>query len=241
MKKLLASAAMGAAMIMAGAASAATLVATTGTPLAYHVHNPGAEPDGNLTLDTVPGGFLVDYSSTDLLHDNGSSGGFAKVSGLGGIGGSGFSDLTIDPENPLLGFTAIKFNLIIPGPSSDQDPPNGTDFDFDVRVYFLGGGFQDFLDVATSAPDRYLVADPGQVMTKIIFSNLDGDYDLDVGTGKDKTTVHVTDAPFKFDGIEQVSFNAVAGGVPEPGVWAMMLVGFFGMGAMLRRRGAVTA
>jgi hypothetical protein len=30
--------------------------------------------------------------------------------------------------------------------------------------------------------------------------------------------------------------TVVDGGVPEPGVWAMMLVGFFGAGAMVRRR-----
>ncbi len=230
MNKLLSRAALTAALTIgtAGFASAATLVATTGTPLTYHVHNPGGQPDGTqLTEDTVPGGYLVDYTSTNILHDNGNSGGFATVTGAGGIGGSGFVDLTIAPENPLAGFTAIKFNLILPG--NPAAPGSGTTFDWNTRVYFLGGGFQDFLDTAAAPPERYLVADPGQVMTKIVFSALDADY------------LSNTEVAFNFDGIEQVSFDGVSA-VPEPRTWAMLLVGIFGMGAMLRRRRAtVTA
>lgn len=36
-------------------------------------------------------------------------------------------------------------------------------------------------------------------------------------------------------GIDDLRFTAANTAVPEPGVWAMMIVGFFGMGAMLRR------
>jgi hypothetical protein len=39
---------------------------------------------------------------------------------------------------------------------------------------------------------------------------------------------------FAYSGTAQ--FNAVFGAVPEPASWAMMLVGFAGMGAMLRRQ-----
>ena len=230
MNKLLTRAALTAALTIGtvGFASAATLVATTGTPLTYHVHNPGGQPDGTqLTEDTVPGGFLVDYTSTSVLHDNGNTGGFATVTGVGGIGGNGLVDLTIDPEDSLAGFTAIKFNLILP--NNPLAPGSGTVFDWNTRVYFLGGGFQDFLDTAAAPPERYLVADPGQVMTKIVFTELDGDYNGN------------TEVPFNFDGIEHVSFDGVSA-VPEPATWAMMLVGVFGLGALLRRRQAtVTA
>lgn len=236
-KRLIATTALAVAL-SAGAAglahAAATLTSTTGTPLTYHVHNPGGQPDGTtLTEDTMPGGFGVVYSSSSILHDNGNSGGFATVTGVGGTGGAGFADLTIDPSSPLLGFTQIKFNLILPG--NPLAPGAGTTFDWNTRVYFLGGGFQDFLDTAASPPQRYLVADPGTVMTKIVFSALDADYD----TGHGQNVVHHTEVPFNFDGIEQVSFDGVTG-VPEPAAWAMMLVGFFGMGAMLRGRKAAT-
>jgi hypothetical protein len=213
----------------AGAASAATLVAATGTPLTYAVHNPGGQPDGTLlTENTVPGGYLVDYSSTSILHDNGNSGGFATVTGVGGLGGNGFADLTIDPENPVAGFTAIKFNLILPGNS--LAPGNGTTFDWNTRIYLQGGGFQDFLDTTASGPDRYLItADPGQVITRVVFSALDADYD----TGNGQNVVHHTDVPFNFDGIEQVSLDGLSL-VPEPATWAMMLAGFGAVGFAMR-------
>jgi len=38
-----------------------------------------------------------------------------------------------------------------------------------------------------------------------------------------------------FYGIDNLKYDAGHGGVPEPATWAMMLVGFAGMGAMLRR------
>ena len=203
----------------AGAASAATLMATTGTPLTYAVHNPGSNPDSTLlTENTVPGTFLVDYTSTSLLHDNGNSGGFATVTGVGGMGGTGFVNLTIAPENA--DFTGIKFNLIIP--NNPLAPGNGTSFDFTTTVFFLGGTSQTFTDTALSAPDRYLVsADPGQVMTKIVFSALDADYN------------GLTEVPFNFDGIEQVSFDGLSA-IPEPATWAMFLVGFGAIGFAMR-------
>jgi hypothetical protein len=36
-------------------------------------------------------------------------------------------------------------------------------------------------------------------------------------------------------GVDDLRFTAANTAVPEPGVWALMIVGFFGMGAMLRR------
>ena len=218
-----------AAAFAVSSASAATLLPATGTPLTYAVHNVVSPVDGTLqVLDTSPGGFLVDYTSSDVLHNNGSSGGFAKVSGVGGLGGAGFADLTIDPEAPILGFTAIKFNIIMPTHSSEQGVPTGTDWAFDTRVYFLGGGFQDFLGTASSPPDRYIVADPSEIMTSIVLSNLKGTSDS-------------TTKSFKFDGIEQVSFDAAFAAIPEPSSWAMMIGGFFGLGAMLRKRRSVLA
>lgn len=35
-------------------------------------------------------------------------------------------------------------------------------------------------------------------------------------------------------GLDNVSLSAISGGVPEPATWAMMLVGFGGLGAVLR-------
>ncbi|MFI4966748.1 MAG: PEPxxWA-CTERM sorting domain-containing protein [Caulobacterales bacterium] len=223
-------------LLAVSGASAATLAATTGTPLTYAVHNLPTS-DGNLqVLDTNPGGYLVDYTSSSTLHNNGNSGGFAKVSGVSGLGGAGFADLTIDPENPIVGFSAIKFNLIMPSHGSAQGVPTQTDWSFDTRVNFLGGGFQDFLGTASSPPDRYLVSDSTKTITSIVFSNLEGTYDLGRGQTHDFHTQQ-----FNFDGIEQVSFDAVLSAVPEPASWAMMIGGFFGLGAVLRKRRSLPA
>ena len=46
-------------------------------------------------------------------------------------------------------------------------------------------------------------------------------------------------APYQINSISvsyQVSGPADLGGIPEPGAWALMIVGFGGAGAMLRRR-----
>lgn len=37
------------------------------------------------------------------------------------------------------------------------------------------------------------------------------------------------------------SFSAAVAAVPEPGAWALMLVGFGGIGALMRRRTALAA
>jgi hypothetical protein len=42
-------------------------------------------------------------------------------------------------------------------------------------------------------------------------------------------------SPIAFFEVKQLSFNAVTGAVPEPGTWAMMLLGFAGIGTAVRR------
>lgn len=44
-----------------------------------------------------------------------------------------------------------------------------------------------------------------------------------------------------FYNIQMASFDSHDGGVPEPATWAMMLMGFFGLGATLRRRQGLVA
>ncbi len=44
---------------------------------------------------------------------------------------------------------------------------------------------------------------------------------------------------FNFDAPGFLSGVGAAGGVPEPGAWALLLLGFGGVGAALRRRRAV--
>jgi hypothetical protein len=43
-------------------------------------------------------------------------------------------------------------------------------------------------------------------------------------------------APIAFFEVKQMSFNAAPGPIPEPGTWAMMLLGFGGIGFAMRRK-----
>jgi hypothetical protein len=73
------------------------------------------------------------------------------------------------------------------------------------------------------------------------FQTLTGSF---VGSGFDTFRVSVTTFPDNTDTVvDDVSITgaAVPAGVPEPATWAMMILGFFGAGAMVRRRYAAFA
>ena len=223
------------AIAFAAPASAATMLTTTGTPLSEAIkNNHGLSNDANLlTFSSDPSGYLIDYSSSAVLHYNGNSGGFAFVTGpaTGPNAGTGFADLTITPET--ITFSAFKFNMQLPASAGGFNPPNGykTDFTFDTTVFFSGGGSQTFnTDVGAGTGDnRYLItAGAGQAIDEILFSDL-------VGTSTKKNdTTFVND--FNFSGIRQASFNVtgVISPVPEPATWAFFIVGFGAVGGMLR-------
>lgn len=224
------------ATAFAAPASAVTVVTTTGTPLSETIHNSnGAAVDGHLiTLQSSPSLYLIDYTSTDILHYNGSSGGFAQVTGPGAGGGTGFGNLTITPET--ITFSDFKFNLQIPASVGSFSPPNGykTDFTFDLTVFLSGGGSELFdIDAGAGTGDnRYLItAGLNQAISGIEFSDLVG-----VSTKNGNPTLT---NEFNFDSIRQASFDAIPG-VPEPATWALFILGFGGIGLMLRSRRTAT-
>ncbi len=232
------------AIAFAAPASAATMLTATGTPLSEAIkNNHGLSDDATLlTFSSDPSGYLIDYSSSAVLHYNGNSDGFAFVTGpaTGPDAGTGFADLTITPET--VTFSAFKFNMKLPASAGGFDPGNGykTDFTFDTTVFFSGGGSQNFnTDVGSGAGDnRYIIkAGAGQSIDEILFSNLVG-----TSTSKNDPTF-IND--FNFSGIRQASFNVtgVISPVPEPATWALFILGFGAVGGMLRmaRRRAVPA
>jgi len=218
--------------VSAAPALAATMLGTNGTPLDEKIKNShGAAVDGNLlTFESDPSEYLIDYSSTSILHYNGSSGGFAQVTGPGAGGGTGFADLTITPQS--VTFSEFKFNLQLPASVGSFEPPNGykTNFTFGTTVFFAGGGSQ-FFDVdvgAGNGENRFLItAGLDELINKIVFSNL-------VGVSTKNNDPTLTNG-YNFDSIRQVSFNA-AGPVPEPSTWMMFILGFGTVGYMLRKR-----
>ena len=218
-------------LMIAVPSSATTMLSTTGTPLTETIKN-NSSPDGTLLKFTSdPSSYVVDYSSTDMLHA-GSTGGFAFVTGATD---TGFADLTIKPE--AVDFSAFKFNLHLPA-STGPNIPDGykTDFTFDTTVFFAGGSFQTFnTDVGNgNGENRYLItADLNQSISEIVFSDLAG-----IST---KNGQQALSNDFNFDSLRQVSFDAV-GIVPEPATWALFILGFGAIGTKLRaarkRRGA---
>jgi len=106
-------------------------------------------------------------------------------------------------------YDAVTFNL---------SPPNGATSTMHLEVN--GGAFS--FDVPSLA-----IVDPlGNGQNKFVLSATGGD------------AIHTLD--FTFDPgvahIQQIRVgNLVAGGVPEPATWAMMIVGFGGIGGLLRR------
>jgi len=214
-------------------ASAATFIPTNnGSPLDEMIknnHSNTINTGTNLTMDTSPSGFQILYHSTDSLFYNGSSGGYAQVLGNSG----GFSDLTISPISNI-SFTEFRFNLDIPSPADSVPNSDKTFFTFNAKLFFTGGGFQDFLGIDAgngNGSNRFdIKADPGQLINEILITNL---------VGKSYTNGHppVLDKSLDYDfsAIRQASFNFVSG-VPEPATWAEFILGFGLAGVMLRRR-----
>ncbi len=187
------------------------MLGTTGTPLSEEIkNNHGANADGNLlTFASDPSGFLIDYSSTSILHYNGNSGGFAQVTGPGAGGGRiRGPHHHASVQSP---FPNSSSTMQLPASVGSFDAPNGykTDFTFGTTVFPTNGGSQFFnVDVgAGNGENRFLIsAGLDEFINQIVFSNLVG-----VSTKNNDSTL--TNG-YNFDSIRQVSFNAVS---PVPG------------------------
>lgn len=201
--------------------NAATLVtlssATAGLTQKVHTNNAGA--GASLTLISLPGNYLVDVSTSGGTIDVGAGFGFAQVNGSSGPN-SGFSNLTVTPQSPLLGFSGAHFKI----EALSTKGRNGSAADnFDLLVNFQGGGSQTFTNVILPANDKFLLSAQGtEVISSFTF--------LDARLANGGAT--------QFRALKQLSFNGVLAGnaVPEPGAWALMLAGFAMAGAAMRRR-----
>ena len=222
MNKMMFGATFAALMIAAAIpASAATMVSASGTPLSETIKtNTGGT--GPIDFFSDPSNLKVVYSSTSMLSAS-SQGGFAFVQGVNDLG---FTNLTLTPDN--FTFSDIKFNLQLPAAEGGFDAPNGykTTFTFDTTVFFSGGGSELFSNAGANGENRFLITGGvGEAISKIVFSNL-------VGVSTKNGSPTFTNG-YNFDSLRQVSFDAVSG-VPEPGTWALFILGFGAIGMMLR-------
>ncbi|HKP79047.1 MAG TPA: PEPxxWA-CTERM sorting domain-containing protein [Phenylobacterium sp.] len=233
MKNLLGVAAGGFMFMAASTSMAAVIVGATivqdpsGGDLTYTIHNSGnVAPTQIIDFDNIQGpanDFVVRYQvpvTQAITEASNNSGGFAWVGGT-------FNELTITPLSGFDGFTAFKFNFEFD--SSDAKKPYEIQFDLvfqggDTQHFDLGKVFDN--DTEWGNPAKFLItALDDNVITSINFSMF-GAKDLP--------------PPQPFHAIKQASFEAVTSVVPEPATWAMMLVGFFGVGALARRKQSLT-
>lgn len=122
-------------------------------------------------------------------------------------GSSNLTSLTINPNDL---FTDMKIALSLTGQGGFSSP---------VTVsYLLNGG-----------------------TTNTLFNLVNGtggnsNFEIGISGGLfDSVTITSTEG-HGFAAVKQVSFEPVRGAVPEPATWAMMLLGFGGMGVAMRRR-----
>jgi hypothetical protein len=124
---------------------------------------------------------------------------------------------------------------------------SGTNYTFGFDVYLPQNGFNNEFDATLSATvggDQFasFAASTMQPVTWTHFSS--GGTAGSTGPVDFVFAFNSFGAPAKDFVVDRVYFATTAdarGGVPEPASWAMMLVGFGGLGAVLRRRRAATA
>jgi hypothetical protein len=221
--KLLAATAAGAlTLALAGSANAVTVIENVGGQLDTFLYNTG--DDLALTVDlqtsTAPN-YIVQATGSEPLEVDGF--GFALIDGA-----PTFSSITLDPLDPLLGFTAFQFTVL--GSTALNSQPEPT---FKISwTTNLGSGFQ-FVTLDANKAYELDSSLPGEVIQTITLSNLTGS----TGSGPDA----IPGQPAGFAQVKQFSFVGVYGAIPEPASWAMMLAGFGGIGAMMRRRRSTAA
>lgn len=210
-------ASIAAAAFCGSAAQAATLMDTSGQPLAEAVHGNGSQTGNLVTGISFKGGYFINFQGDETLSIAGN--GLAQINGP-------FHNILMSPLGPpsanqgLIGFSQIQFNVTADISSQKDDT-------FTVVANFVGGGYDEFDNVSLVKDQQYtLTAGPGQVIQSMLVTNL-----VSASDGANQ----------EFGDLRQIYFDAVTAPVPEPAAWTLMLVGVGGMGALLRRRRALAA
>jgi hypothetical protein len=156
----------------------------------------------------------VSFTGGEILSGNGGQARIEAADGLvnttgAASGGLPASQLAVDLTNPALGFTSTEFRIFV---------GNGTATT--ATLTFLdtaGQTFSSTFDILSNGFFNALATD-GQVIDKFSFTTN--------GTFQDVRQVRV-------GGVQTIS---IPGLVPEPMSWALMILGFGGVGAIVRRR-----
>ena len=199
-----------AAISFASPASAVVTVANTnGTPLDNQIF--GIAGDGTTVYGSSPsndGVANVTFTADTTVH---MGAGFAQINDATPNTADWYA-LVINPD---LDFSDFKF--------STQLVDDGT-----ITVYYLLSGSG--LDANNIANYTQVLAGDGGVYSA---DNNNLNKLLSGGTFDGLALRSTT--PIAFFEVKQMTFNGVTGAVPEPATWAMMLLGFGGIGMAIRR------
>jgi PEP-CTERM motif len=223
MRRVLVTALAGAAALgFASAANAGvTLAPVNGGDLATHIDASLDDPANDTTVvfgtTTSPTGADVTFTANTPVHITGGSG-FASISDVTSDNQL-FTLLTVDP---VPNFTAYQFSVAVLTDSYIivQFLLSGGNPATDWQTVSTGG--DPFFQMANQNADYQLTANAGEVITEIRFGTCSTASCANVGGG------------FKFIKQNSITLASVAS-VPEPGTWALMLLGFAGLGVALRR------
>lgn len=216
-----------------GVASAVTV--TTQEPnFSEMLYNNNGPNSASMEMFSKPGFYLMTVSSTEALSQAGAGTGHAWLSAADGA----LTDITFaasstvwPPYNLFESFDSFGVKTTFTDSvGTGKDKVNFSSYTYDVQFTFTNAG-----PLTITLPGSYLpdLPNSGQMnffadanegaFTSIKFFNVTG-YD---SAGAAYATT--------FANFKQPSFE-VTGVVPEPGTWALMIIGFGGAGAMLRRR-----
>ncbi|HEY2356819.1 MAG TPA: PEPxxWA-CTERM sorting domain-containing protein, partial [Phenylobacterium sp.] len=204
----------------AAPASAALVLGTSYLPGLGAVHNNGTQTSQVVT-GTLNSAGDITYASPDILHTNGN--GVAQVNGP-------FSQIQVLPTAAAFNIGAINWALDINQGGGGTPLPvflNITVFPTVGSPEFLNG-----IALSTGENKFSLFDNGGATFSSVLFNTFAAD--------------HTT--PENVDSLRQVEITTTGGGVvrggggvPEPASWAMMILGFFGVGGLLRTRRRLAA
>lgn len=222
---------------LAGPVGAVTV--TTQEPnFSEMLYNNGGADSASMQMFSKPGFYLVDVTSSETLAEAGGGSGHAWLAPADGS----LSDITFAPSTtPAPGMNlfdsfdvfGVKVSLINSiGQGSNK--VNFASYTYDVMFSFTNAA-----DLTITLPGSYLADLPNSGQTNFYTSGTEGAFtsikffNVKGYTGADQTGEVYTAG---FANFKQPSFDVTGAVVPEPSTWAMMIIGFGGVGALMRRR-----
>ena len=222
-----------------GEYTSGTLTVPTSPSTTYGLASQGYDPDVEIGYETT--------GSLSELQTQFPAGDYNFV--VNANGGNPEVDLTIPyatpsaypntPEvtnyNALNGMNAGNSFTVDLNPITTS--PNSTDNAIFVDLYSTGGGAPLLAESLMLDQTSFVIPAGLLAAGQSYFFDLDYSGRIGSTTGGD-TPITLTQF---YDMDTEVDFSTAAGVVPEPSTWAMLIIGFGGMGLMMRRRALAVA